>query len=126
MNMDSWPSGISAITLFVEDLPVTRQFYRDVFGWDIHVQSDVPEFRYTTLGTGESMKAGIMDASAWLPEGSPATWSVYFRVEHTDTALAKVVEQGGTMVTAAEDTPYGRLATAADPMGATFKFVGSS
>ena len=64
-----------------------------------------------------------MDASAFLPEGMPATWSVYFGVEDTDAALAKVVELGGSIVTPAEDSPYGRLAQAADPTGAQFKLV---
>ncbi len=30
--MDSWPSGIGAITLFVEDLAEAKRFYREVFG----------------------------------------------------------------------------------------------
>jgi predicted enzyme related to lactoylglutathione lyase len=100
-------------------------FYRDVFDWDVHVAGDSPEFRYTTLGEGESQLAGIMDASAFMPEGSPASWSVYFRVASTDAALAKIVDLGGSIVTPAEDTPYGRLASAGDPTGALFKLVGS-
>ena len=87
---------------------------------------DSPEFRYTTLGEGEEQLAGIMDASGFLPEGVPAHWSVYFRVDDTDAALKQAVELGGTVVVPAEDTPYGRLATAADPTGAVFKLVGSS
>ena len=50
-----------------------RPFYRDVFKWDTHVAGDTPEFRYTTLGEGEDQLAGIMDASAFLPEGSRPT-----------------------------------------------------
>ena len=38
--------------------------HREVFGWDTHAMSDTPEFRYTTLGEGESQLAGIMDAFA--------------------------------------------------------------
>jgi hypothetical protein len=38
--------------------------------------------------------------------------------------LAKVVDLGGSILRAAEDTPYGRLAAAADPTGAQFKLVG--
>jgi predicted enzyme related to lactoylglutathione lyase len=53
----------------------------------------------------------------------PAHWSVYFGVEDTDAALVKVVDLGGAIVMAAEDTPYGRLAQVADPTGALFKFV---
>jgi predicted enzyme related to lactoylglutathione lyase len=102
----------------------TVKFYRDVFGWDTHVASDTPEFRYTTLGRDEAAQAGIMDASGFLPEGEPAHWSVYFGAEDADAALAKVTSLGGSVVRPAEDTLYGRLAEAADPTGARFKLVG--
>ena len=59
-----------------------------------------------------------------LPEGVPAHWTVYFGVDDTDAALAKIAELGGTVVRPAEDTPYGRLAAATDPTGAQFKLVG--
>jgi predicted enzyme related to lactoylglutathione lyase len=67
-----------------------------------------------------------MDASGFLPVGVPAHWSVYFGVEDTDAALAKVVDLGGSILMAAEDTPYGRLAAAADPTGARFKLVAAN
>ena len=51
------------------------------------------------------------------------SWSVYFAVDDTDAALAKVVELGGATVIPAEDTPYGRLAAATDTTGSLFKFV---
>jgi predicted enzyme related to lactoylglutathione lyase len=117
------PGTPSWFELHTRDYPAAVAFYRDVFGWDTHVASDTPEFRYTTLGQGDGQLAGIMDASAFLPDGVPAQWYVYFGVADTDAALAKIVELGGTVVMAAEDTPYGRLATAADPSGATFKLV---
>jgi predicted enzyme related to lactoylglutathione lyase len=109
--------------LLTRDYDVSVEFYRQVFGWDTHVASDAPELRYTTLGEGESQAAGIMDASAFLPDGVPAHWSIYFGVEDADAALAKIVELGGTIVQPAEDTPYGRLAQAADPTGALFKLI---
>lgn len=100
-------------------------FYREVFGWDTSVVSDTPEFRYTTLrdSAGDDELAGIMDASGMLPAGVPAHWSVYFGVDDTDAALARTVELGGSILLPAEDTPYGRLAAAADPTGAQFKLV---
>jgi uncharacterized protein len=98
-------------------------FYRDVFRWDTHVVSDTPDFRYTTLAHGDDWLAGIMDASGFLPEGVPSHWSVYFGVDDADAALTKIVELGGSVLAPAEDTPYGRLATAADPTGAQFKLV---
>jgi uncharacterized protein len=98
-------------------------FYRDVFGWDTHVAGDTADFRYTTLGEGDDARAGIMDATAFLPDGVPAHWSVYFRVDDADAALASTVALGGSVLRPAEDTPYGRLAQAADPLGTSFKLI---
>jgi predicted enzyme related to lactoylglutathione lyase len=109
--------------LHTRDYDRAVAFYRDVFRWETDVVSDTPEFRYTTLKDGEAWLAGIMDAAGFLPEGVPAHWSVYFGVDDADAALAQVAELGGSVVLAAEDTPYGRLATAADPAGAVFKIV---
>jgi uncharacterized protein len=98
-------------------------FYRDVFGWDPHTHSDSPEFRYTTFGGDGAEVAGIMDAAAFLPEGAPSYWSVYFQVDNTDAALEQVVALGGSVVEPAQDTPYGRLAAATDSTGAQFKLM---
>jgi predicted enzyme related to lactoylglutathione lyase len=109
--------------LHTRDFEKAVGFYRDVFHWDTNSVSDTPEFRYTTLADGENWLAGIMDASGFLPEGVPAHWSVYFGVDDTDATLATIVGLGGSIVNPAEDTPYGRLATAVDPSGAQFKLV---
>jgi predicted enzyme related to lactoylglutathione lyase len=109
--------------LHTRDFDETLLFYEDVFRWDVHLTSDTPEFRYATLGEGERQLAGVIDASGFLPEGVPAHWSTYFCVDDTDAALSEVVGLGGKVVLPGEDTPYGRLATAADPTGALFKLV---
>jgi predicted enzyme related to lactoylglutathione lyase len=109
--------------LHTRDYDKVVEFYRDVFRWKTHVMSDATDFRYTTLGEGENQKAGIMDATDALPDGVPAHWSIYFRVDDTDKALAKVVDLGGAIVVPAEDTPYGRLAHASDTTGSLFKLV---
>jgi uncharacterized protein len=109
--------------LHTRDYDASVDFYRKVFAWDAHVASDTPELHYTTLGEGEAALAGIMDASAFLPDGVPAQWSIYFGTEDADATLAKIVELGGSIVQPAEDTPYGRLATAADPSGINFKLL---
>ncbi len=107
--------------LFTRDYDKVVAFYRTVFRWDTHTAGDTPEFRYTTLGDGDDAKAGIMDASGFLPEGVPSHWSVYFNVADADAALARIVDLGGAIVMPAENTPYGRLASASDPTGALFK-----
>jgi predicted enzyme related to lactoylglutathione lyase len=100
-------------------------FYRDVFGWTTEVAADQPEFRYTMLNHDGNQLAGVMDASVWGPD-EPAGWNIYFWVDDADAALAKVTELGGSVVIPAEDTPYGRLATAADPKGAVFRIMAAN
>ena len=109
--------------LHTRDYEATVDFYRDVFGWDPHTAGDSPEFRYTTLGKDENALAGIMDATRFMPEGEPAAWSIYFEVDDTDAALEQVAGLGGKVLRPAEDTPYGRLAQAADPTGTSFKLI---
>ena len=40
MTETPWPKSLSTITLFVEDLAATRQFYLDVFGLPVHFEDD--------------------------------------------------------------------------------------
>jgi uncharacterized protein len=96
-------------------------FYRKVFGWDAHEMSNTPEFRYTTLGSGENGLAGIMDATSALGDAEPASWQVYFRVDDTDASSNKIASLGGSVLMEGHDTPYGRLAVVADPTGAVFR-----
>jgi len=118
------PGAPDWFELHTRDYDASLDFYRAVFGWDTNVVADEPDFRYTTLGKDEAALAGVMDATAFLPEGVPAHWSVYFATKDVDGSIAKVVELGGSVVMPAEDTPYGRLATVADPTGAIFKLRG--
>lgn len=62
-----------------------------------------------------------MDASAWLADGVPAHWSVYWEVNDIDESAAKVVSLGGSVVAGPDTTPYGRIGTVTDPYGAQFK-----
>ena len=116
-NTPSW------FELWTRDYDASVAFYRNVFRWDTETMGDSPEFRYTTLKGPDGFLAGIMDASAFLPEGVPSHWSVYFGCDDADATLKRIGDLGGATVVDAEDTPYGRLATATDPMGAQFKLV---
>jgi predicted enzyme related to lactoylglutathione lyase len=117
------PGAPAWFELHTRDYGPSVQFYKDVFGWDTHTMSDTPEFRYTTFGEGEAALAGIMDSTGFLPEGVPAHWALYLRVDDTDTAAKTVVDLGGAVIMPAEDTPYGRIAMVSDPTGAHFRLV---
>ena len=110
--------------LHTKDYDAAVKFYRDVFRWDTDVMSDTPEFRYTTLGSGNEAKAGIMDASGYLPDEVPSHWQVYFNVENTDASIEKAVALGATALDGPQDSAFGRVASLADPTGATFKIIG--
>jgi predicted enzyme related to lactoylglutathione lyase len=120
MNEHGAPSWCE---LFTRDHAASVAFYRSVFHWETNTVGDSDEFRYTTMQNpgGEGELAGIMDARAWLPEGTPDYWSIYWEVDDADATVAKAKDLGGSIVADPEDTPYGRLATVADPAGAQFK-----
>lgn len=118
------PGAPGWFELFTRDHGAAVAFYEEAFGWTTQNMGDTVEFRYTVQTDGDEQLAGIMDATAWLPEGVPAHWSVYFAVADTDAAVEKATSLGGAVVAAAEDTPYGRLATLTDPTGAQLKLIG--
>lgn len=119
------PGAVTWFETFSRAYDADVAFYRDVFGWDTHVMSDADDFRYTTLGEGDAAAAGILDASE-LPEEAPTGWLVYFRVEDCDAACARVGELGGRVLQAPQDSPFGRVATVADPQGAAFRLIGTA
>jgi len=118
------PGTPAYFELITREYASAVEFYRDVFGWDPRVVSDTPEFRLTALKDGDETIAGIMDGSSFLPAGQPDRWGIYIKVTDTDAALATITKLGGTVTEPAMDTPYGRLAGAADPTGAAFKIAG--
>ena len=109
--------------LFTRDHAAAVDFYRSAFRWETNTVGDSDEFRYATLRDpdSEGELAGIMDATAFLPQDTLAHWSIYWEVDDVDAALVKVKALGGSVVDDAVDTPYGRLATVTDPAGAQFK-----
>jgi uncharacterized protein len=118
------PGTAGWFELHTRDYDNVVGFYRDVFGWEPHTAADEPGFRYTTLGEGESMQAGIMDDSPFPDETFHTGWIVYFRVDDVDATLEQVEALGGTIERPAEDTPYGRMAACLDPTGTRFKLIG--
>ena len=97
------------------------QFLRDAFGWETHAM-DGPDGRYSTLVSDGQWYAGVADAAS-LPGGA-AGWVVYFGVDDTDATLERATALGGTVLQEAQDTPHGRVAALADPLGARFFVVG--
>jgi predicted enzyme related to lactoylglutathione lyase len=49
---------------------------------------------------------------------------VYIAVDDADATQARAAELGGSVVSEAQDTPYGRIAQVADPTGARIRLLG--
>ena len=116
------PGAPSWFELHTRDYARALDFYRGVFGWTTQVMGDSDDFRYTTVidPTDGHQHCGVMDAP-WLPEDSTGSWSVYWETADVDATAALAVQLGGSVTDGPVDTPYGRIATAADPAGAVFR-----
>jgi len=106
--------------LTTHDYGAAIDFYRKVLGWHTEQVADTDGFRYTTASFDGQPLLGVMDGSGFLPEGVPSNWAIYFGAEDVDKTLQVIADNGGAVLREAEDTPYGRLAAAADPTGVIF------
>jgi predicted enzyme related to lactoylglutathione lyase len=121
------PGAPSWFELMTRDYQKALDFYRSTFAWETVVVGDTADFRYSAMRNpdGEGELAGVMDASGFLPEGESSYWAVYWEVDDIDAVAGKIKGLNGSVTSAPEDTPYGRLATVRDPAGAEFKLRGS-
>ncbi|MDA4106220.1 hypothetical protein MHOL44478_02930 [Mycobacterium holsaticum DSM 44478] len=106
--------------LTTRDYGKALDFYREVFGWQIETVSDSDEFRYSTASFDGEALLGVMDGAQHLPEGVPSNWCFFLGADDVDKTVQVIVDNGGSVIRAAEDTPYGRLAAVADVTGAGF------
>ena len=104
--------------------PRAVDFYRSVFHWDTDTVGDSDEFRYTTMRdpSGDGELAGIMDASGLPPRrrAGPLVDLLGGRRRRRGGGQGRR-RSAARWCMDATDTPYGRLATVADPAGAQFK-----
>lgn len=123
-----------------KDFSADAGFYRAVCGWDVvpmgaegqdddgagsgdepAVDGESPG--YATNGAGEAATAGLCDAAQWLPDDVPSHWRVYFRTTEMAGSVRTLEEHGGRVVDGPMDSPFGVVATALDPAGATFQLI---
>ncbi len=120
--MGSWPSGISAITLFVEDLDAARQFYREVFGLPATYEDDdsaVFGFGNTIVNLLKTTAAPELIAPAVVaPRESGSRLQLTIEVDDVDAMCAELVARGVDLLNGPMDRPWGiRTASFSDPGG---------
>jgi catechol 2,3-dioxygenase-like lactoylglutathione lyase family enzyme len=120
--MGSWPSGISAITLFADDLATTKRFYQDVFGLPVHYEDEVSavfKFRDTLINLLQSTEApGLIEPAQVAPAAAGARFQFTIDVDDVDATVADLQSRGVTFINGPMDRPWGiRTACFADPAG---------
>jgi uncharacterized protein len=99
--------------------PSVTSFYQQVLGLTTSTM-DMGSGEYTLFEAGGKQVSGVTPPPV---QGVPDHWHVYFAVDDTDDATAKVAELGGTIVVEPFDTPAGRIALVTDPQGAAFSVI---
>lgn len=120
--MTAWPKGISAITLFVEDMEATKAFYETVFGLPVHYEDDasaVFQFGDTLINllSVTAVPELIKPASIASREAGHR-FVLTITVDDVDAICARLAERGVTRLNGPMDRPWGiRTASFVDPGG---------
>ena len=117
-----WPKAITAVTLFVEDLAVAKQFYLETFGLPVHYQDDnsaVFKFGNTLINLLKRAEAHELIAPAKVADREAGSRVVFtIEVEDVDALCAELVARGVVLLNGPMDRPWGiRTASFSDPGG---------
>ena len=120
--MSSWPTGISAVTLFVEDLAAAKQFYLQVFGLPVIFEdnnSTVFKFGNTLVNLLKITAAGELIEPATVASRAAGPRFVFtISVENVDAMCAELTARGVELLNGPMDRPWGiRTASFSDPGG---------
>ena len=120
--MNASMKNLGAITLFVEDLPGSTSFYRDVFGLDIvneDDQSTAFDFGNTVINLLKIEEAHDLIAPAAVAgraAGSRCQLTIW--VDDADAVCAELKERGVSLLNGPMNREWGmRTACVADPDG---------
>jgi len=121
-DSSTWPGGITAITLFVEDLDAARSFYRETFGLPViyeDANSAVFKFGETLINLLKTSRGDELVGPA--PVASPdvgVRFALTLTVDDVDAMCALLRERGVELLNGPMDRPWGiRTASFRDPGG---------
>jgi catechol 2,3-dioxygenase-like lactoylglutathione lyase family enzyme len=121
-EVNPWPKGIAAITLFVEDLGAAKQFYRNVFGLLAVFEDDnstVFKFGSTLVNLLKTAAAEELVEPAKVAGHEAGSRCVFtIDVDDVDAMCAELTARGVVLLNGPMDRPWGiRTASFADPGG---------
>ena len=120
--MGTWPDGIDAITLFVEDLGECRRFYEEVFDLPVAFEDDnsvVFNFGNTIINLLMTTAANeLVEPAVVAAPDAGSRMQFTIGVEDVDAMCAQLAERGVTLLNGPMDRPWGvRTASFGDPGG---------
>ncbi|NUN96428.1 MAG: VOC family protein [Candidatus Omnitrophica bacterium] len=120
--MSSWPQGIYAITLFVEDLEATKWFYQEVFGLPVAFEdgdSAVFEFGNTLVNLLKITAAReLIEPGAVASREAGSRFVLTIHVDDVDAMCSELTARGVELLNGPMDRPWGiRTASFRDPGG---------
>jgi catechol 2,3-dioxygenase-like lactoylglutathione lyase family enzyme len=120
--MDSWVKGIGAITLFVEDLDASKEFYGRVFDLPVHYQDEASAvflFGGTMINLLNVEEApGLIEPARVAARDAGARHQFTVDVDDVDAMCGELVARGVKLLNGPMDRPWGiRTASFQDPAG---------
>jgi catechol 2,3-dioxygenase-like lactoylglutathione lyase family enzyme len=120
--VNSWVKGISAITLFVEDLEATKTFYQEVFDLPVFFEdanSSVFKFGNTLINLLKITEAPELIEPATVASREAGSRFVFtLTVDDVDAMCAELTKRGVELLNGPMDRPWGiRTASFRDPGG---------
>jgi lactoylglutathione lyase len=120
MNLSQY--SLSVITLFADDLALTKSFYQEVFGLQVLFDGENQAvFKF------QNLVVNLTDASDPLELIAPAAvanreagsrFQLVVQVDDVDAACVELARHGVTLLNGPEDRPWGvRTASFTDPAG---------
>lgn len=118
----AWPAGITAITLFAEDLEATSSFYREVFRLPVMFADDdsaVFDFGNTLINLLKTTAAPeLIEPAEVAGADAGARVQLTITVADVDAVCAEITARGVTLLNGPIDRPWGvRTASFRDPAG---------
>lgn len=120
--MGTWPKGISAISLFVDDLEAAKRFYQEVFGLPITFEDDasaVFDFGNTIIDLLKTTAAHkLIDPAVVASREAGSRLQLTITVDDVDAMCAELTAHGVELLNGPMDRPWGiRTASFRDPGG---------
>jgi catechol 2,3-dioxygenase-like lactoylglutathione lyase family enzyme len=120
--VEAWPTGIRAVTLFVEDIETAKQFYREVFGLPMVFEDDNSaafDFGNTIVNLLQISEAPeLIEPAVVARRDSGARFQFTIVVDDVDAVCAELTARGVHLLNGPQDRPWGiRTACFSDPAG---------